>query len=107
MDPQDVFSAGHENLSRGGQVISLPPKCDPGVRLARRSSPRFANKSLGSITQKALTRKMVLREGLESGGLKGPHTYGKKKIAKKSKQCGVLLSEFDAQVFEAFLQGNA
>lgn len=84
-------------------MILLPPDHTPGT--TRRLSPRLANVHSGSITQKAITRKIELREGVGTGGLKGFHTYGRKKIAKKSKKCGVLLNDSDAHAFEDFLLG--
>lgn len=62
---------------------------------------------MGSMTLKAISRKIMLREGPRTGGLEDFHIYRRKKLVKKSRKCRVLLSDSDAHAFEIFLRGSA
>lgn len=100
------FSLGPLDSGLGALSDSAPPAHILETLSVRRSSPRLATKSSSSITQKAICRKAVLREGSGARCLEGPHTSGSKRIMKKSKKCGVLLSSSEAQVLGAFLESH-
>lgn len=59
-----------------------------------------------SISKKAIIRKIVLREGVGTSRTYDTHNFVRKKIAKKSKICGVRLCDFKAREFETFLLGR-
>lgn len=83
---QEDFNISLVESDLGVQMVSSPPERTPGAQTVRCSSPKLANASSGSITQKAISRKIVLREDSGTGGLEGLHNYGSKKIVKKSKK---------------------
>ncbi len=73
----------------------------------RRASPRLASGEPSAILSKAISRKASLREGVGAGVVEAggrAHRVCNRKIAAKSRLCGVRLDDDQASSFKEFVR---